>query len=121
MADGNGKIEGWFVVQQMGHRNLIGEVKQIQMGETALLRVDVPGYSEEVEVWKDDGDTVVERRTFEPRFEIINPASIYALAPVTKEKAMELLVSRGTTPFWIEPKLIEPVKGKMRELPQIPF
>lgn len=112
----NGKLEGWFLVQQMGHRNLIGEVKQLQMGETALLRIDIPAYSEEVETWDAEGRTVVERRHYDARFEIISPASIYAIAPVTQEKAMEVLKARGSTPFWVEPKLIEPVKIQ-RQLP----
>jgi hypothetical protein len=118
----SGKLEGWCIVSQMGHRTIIGEVKQLQMGETVLLRVDVPEYSEEVERWTDDGRAFVERNTYAARFEIISPASIYSIAPVTEEVARKMLGSRATTPQWVEPKLVEPIPQTTRLLPGgLPF
>jgi hypothetical protein len=109
----NGGIEGWYVVSQMGHKTMIGDVRQVQMGEAVLLRVDIPEYTSVSGYYNIEGKYVQEARTFAGRAEFISPASIYSLTPISKEAAMKLLATgRMSEPTWLEPTRIEAAPAK---------
>jgi hypothetical protein len=103
-----GGLEGWAVVQQMGYRTLVGEVRQVQFGDAVLLRVDTPEHVRESRTWDADGNPVTERTTYAAGVQFVGPSSVYSIAIVSKEVAVKLLESdRSTVPAWAEPKLIE--------------
>jgi len=62
------KIEGWAILELMGHRKLAGKVGEHEMGGQVLLRLDVP----DGEGWST---------------QFYGPGAIYCLTPTTEETA----------------------------------
>lgn len=71
MAESATRIDGWFIVELMGHRRLAGRVSEVTIAGAGFLRVDVPG---------DAGQADVATQFFQP-------SSVYALTPTTEELA----------------------------------
>lgn len=67
------QFEGWFIVEQMGHKRLAGYVKECQIAGQGFLRVDVKDESEEIKATQ-----------------IISPSTIYCLTPCTEDVARAL-------------------------------
>lgn len=67
------KIDGWCVVELMGHRRLVGRVTETELAGTGML---------EVEVHTPDGTVVTQ---------VYSPQALYCLTPITEDSAMEML------------------------------
>lgn len=66
-------FESWAVLELMGHRQRPGFVKEVEIAGGKMLRIDIPGDTEE--------DTVTE---------FYGISSVYALRPVSEEIARDL-------------------------------
>lgn len=65
------KLDGWAIVEVMGHSRYAGKVSEHTIGATAFVRIDVPEASESV-----------------PGFtKFLGAGSIFAITPVTEEVA----------------------------------
>jgi len=84
-------LQGWFIVELMGHRRLAGRVTEQTIAGVGFLRVDVPGV----------GDEPIATQFF-------LPTAIYALTPTTEAMARRVA----------EASRVEPVKEW--ELPRRP-
>lgn len=62
-------MEGWAVLELMGHRKLAGQVSVVQIGGHAFFRIDVPDPGAH-------GST-----------QFYSPAAVYCLTPTTEEVA----------------------------------
>lgn len=67
------KIDGWCVVELMGHRRLVGRVTETEVAGAGMLGV---------EVHLPDGPIVTQ---------VYSPQSLYCLTPITEDSAMEML------------------------------
>lgn len=63
------KFEGWYIVEQMGHKRLSGYVQEATIAGHGFLRVDVYGMGQ------------IKATQF------IEPGTVYCLTPVTEEVA----------------------------------
>lgn len=64
-------VDGWVILELMGHRRLAGHVSEVMGGGLAgFIRIDVPG----------EGDTVQATQFYAP-------GAIYCLTPTTEEAA----------------------------------
>lgn len=63
-------LQGWFIVELMGHRRLAGYVTEQTIAGAGFLRIDVPG---------EDGKA---RAT-----QFYPPSSVYAMTPTTEAMA----------------------------------
>lgn len=60
------KFEGYALLELMGHRQLAGMVREVEVAGHAMLRVDVPAIGED------------------PKYStFVSPLSLYCLTPVT--------------------------------------
>ena len=84
-------LEGWFIVELMGHRRLAGYLTEQTIAGAGFLRIDVPGT---------DGQPAATQ--------FFAPSSVYALTPTTEATARR--VAEGSR--------VEPVKEW--ELPRRP-
>lgn len=98
-----GNVEGWHIVEMMGHRKEIGFVTTEAYGAAVLFRVDTPGLPEREFIltrpeYADDGDSglcrqwvpagaKVKRAAVPPRSCLVAPGSLYAMNPCTEEAA----------------------------------
>lgn len=82
-------LQGWFIVELMGHRRLAGYVTEQTIAGAGFLRIDVPG----------PGTEALATQFFAP-------SSVYALTPTTEAMARRVA----------EASRVEPVKEW--ELPQ---
>lgn len=62
--------DGWYLVEQMGHKRLPGYLRQVTIAGAGLLRVDVPSDP--------------------PVTQIIHPSTLYALTPIDEALARAL-------------------------------
>lgn len=74
MAENHATIDGWYIVELMGHRRLAGRVSEVTVAGAGFLRIDVPG---------DAG---------QPDFvtQFVRPESLYALTPTTEALARQV-------------------------------
>jgi hypothetical protein len=63
-------FEGWYIVEQMGHKKLAGYVREATIAGAGFLRVDVPA---------SEGSPAVTQ--------FLRPDTIYAITPVAEELA----------------------------------
>lgn len=63
-------FEGWYIVEQMGHKKLAGFVREATIAGAGFLRVDVPASDEQPAVTQ-----------------FLRPDTIYAITPVAEELA----------------------------------
>lgn len=71
--------EGWAVVDQLGHRRLVGHVQTIRIGNTVMLEIEQPEI-----LWKDrpghrPGDKDGARVVLDAHRVTIHPSTIYGL------------------------------------------
>lgn len=69
------KIDGWAVLELMGHRRLGGRVKETTVAGAPFIRIDIPGGE------KDGKD-------FATQF--YAPGAVYAITPCSEEAARKL-------------------------------
>jgi hypothetical protein len=62
--------DGWYLVEQMGHKRLAGYVREITLAGAGLLRVDVPSEP--------------------PMTQLIHPSTLYCLTPIDEALARRL-------------------------------
>ena len=74
-------FEGWYIVEQMGHKRLAGFVQEVQIAGCGFLRVDVP----------DEGNTLKVSQ-------FILPSTIYCLTPCVEAIAREVARRINPTP-----------------------
>lgn len=88
-------LEGWCIIEILGHRKLGGMVREVQIAGAGFLRIDVPNK---------DGVTVATQ--FYP------PSSVYAITPVAEEVARAFAVNNMPQPVtrWElpAPRSVEP-------------
>lgn len=72
-----GRVDGWGILEVMGHRRLAGRVTEVEVCGARMLRVDVPDVSEEA------APDAVYLTQFYP------PSAIFCLTPATEAKARE--------------------------------
>jgi hypothetical protein len=72
-----GRVDGWGILEVMGHRRLAGQVTEVEVCGARMLRVDVPDTSEEA------APDAVHLTQFYP------PSAIFCLTPTTEAKARE--------------------------------
>ncbi len=77
------KLSSFAVVEMMGHRKIVGHVKESDIGVSNLIRVDVLGKKGEFE-----------------RTEYIGAGSIYCLTIVSEEAAKAVAASNAPEPTW---------------------
>lgn len=78
MENQNTNFETWAIIEVFGHEKYAGFVKDITIGSTTMLQVQVP-------------ETGKEREYPLPGFQkIFNPSSIFSLTPVSEEYAREM-------------------------------
>ena len=97
-----GNVEGWHIVEMMGHRKEIGFVTTEAYGAAVLFRVDTPDLPEREFVltrpdYADVGEiglrqwvpagAKVKRAAVPPRSCLVAPGSLYAMNPCTEEAA----------------------------------
>lgn len=98
------RLEGWCVIEMMGHRKEIGYVTTQAFGPAVLFRVDTPGLPEReyvlddpeyarvngVRQWCPKG-TRVQRAASPARSCLVTPGSLYAINPCSEELAMKMI------------------------------
>ncbi len=85
-------VDGWAIMELMGHRRLGGYVKEVQVGGAPFFRIDIPGEP--------------------PATQLYSPASIYCLTPTTE--AIARAVAARNVP---EPMQAWELPRALRELP----
>jgi len=87
-AGGQTTIQGWAIVELMGHNVIAGQVAEQTIAGAAFLRVDVPGLEGQ------------------PGFtKLFGGAAIYAITPTTEEMARQAAGRLATRPvsLWVVP------------------
>jgi hypothetical protein len=79
MADAK-TIDGWAVLELMGHRRMAGRVTEALVGGTTLLRIDIP---------RNDGSTVTQ---------FYGVGSVYCITPTTEEVARAVALANPPEP-----------------------
>jgi hypothetical protein len=84
-------MEGWAILELMGHRRLAGKVSIVQLGGAAFFRIDVPNPGAK-------GST-----------QFYSPAAVYCLTPTTEEIAKGLAARIQPEPVhrWELPQLVD--------------
>jgi hypothetical protein len=67
---GSDPFDQWAIVEMLGHRRVIGRVTEQGIAGAGFIRIDTPD---------DDGGTI--------QSQIVAPASIYAITPISEEAA----------------------------------
>lgn len=75
------RFEGWFIIEQMGHKRLAGFIQEQQIAGCGFLRIDVPGDAEAM-----------------PVSQFIHPSTVYCLTPCTEEVVRALVKKMNYTP-----------------------
>lgn len=76
-------LQGWFIVELMGHRRLAGWVTEQTIAGAGFLRVDVPG------IGTDDGKVATQ---------FFAPSSVYAMTPTTEAMARRVALDCRVEP-----------------------
>lgn len=74
MSDAETVVDGWFLVELMGHRRLAGRLSEVQIAGEGFLRLDIPGEAGEADV----------------ATQFYRPASVYALTPIGEDVARKI-------------------------------
>lgn len=98
------RMAGWAIVDQMGHRRLLGHVDTVYLGDVALLRIVQPAFTPPprtvaYEDWLDTHGTIPKGATIhfapEPeRVTFVTPSSLYAMEAST-EGVVRAMLSNG--------------------------
>jgi len=83
-------IDGWYILELMGHRRLAGRVTEKTIAGAGFLRIDVPA--------EEPGASVATQ--FYP------PSAVYCMTPTTEATARE--VARGCQPAPVHPWEMRP-------------
>jgi hypothetical protein len=83
-------IDGWYLVELMGHRRLAGQLSERQIAGEGFLRLDVPA----------PGRTVTQ---------YYRPGVVYALTPITEDTARRMAARSFPEP--VQPWELEPAKS----------
>lgn len=59
----------WAIVEQLGHRRLVGQLSEVDVAGAPMLRIDIP--------------------TDPPTFRLASSASLYGIIPITEEEARQ--------------------------------
>lgn len=70
-TDDTTKLEGWAILELMGHRRLGGYVQEQEIAGHGMLRIDVPS--------EEDGKALATQ--------FYSPSALYCLTPTTEEMA----------------------------------
>ncbi len=62
-------LEGWAIVELMGHRRLVGQVSEVEVAGTGMLRIEVPTKAGMVT-------------------QFVAPSAVYAITPTTEQSAL---------------------------------
>jgi hypothetical protein len=76
-------LDGWCVLELMGHRRLAGRVQEVTVAGQGFLRIDIPA---------------VKGR--EPVTQLYSPGSVYAITPTTEELAKAVAESISHEPVY---------------------
>lgn len=82
MAESSATIDGWYIVELMGHRRLAGRVTEVTVAGAGFLRIDVPGNADQPDV----------------ATQFVQPCSVYALTPTTEELARRVAATSRPAP-----------------------
>lgn len=75
-------VDGWFLVELMGHRRLAGRLSEVQIAGEGFLRLDIPGDAGEADV----------------ATQFYRPASVYALTPIGEDVARKVAAAHRPQP-----------------------
>lgn len=70
--------EGWAILELMGHRRLAGQVSEVEIAGSKMLRIETPGPN--------------------PVTQFYSSAAIYCLTPTTEEVARAIAETNRPTP-----------------------
>ena len=74
-------VNGWYIVEQLGHKRLAGYLTEAVIAGAGFLRIDIPGA---------DGQP--------PATQYIAPSTLYALTPTTEETARRVAAINRPAP-----------------------
>lgn len=93
-------MQGWFIVELMGHRRLAGWVTEQTIAGAGFLRVDVPGPQKEPLATQ-----------------FFAPSSVYAMTPTTEAMARRVALNSSIAPVkaWELPERpsLPPARGEV--------
>ena len=97
-------FDSWAIVEMLGHRRVIGRVTEQVIAGAGFIRIDVPG---------EGGDPAVTQ--------IVAPASIYCITPVSEQVARLTARARPVRPIttWDLPQDIRDMIRKAEFAPQL--
>lgn len=75
-------FDEWAIVEMLGHRQIAGHVREVQIAGAGFLRVDIPA---------GDGTTAATQ--------YISPASVYAVHPVDEQTAQLVADNHDQAPM----------------------
>lgn len=81
MSEKTDAIEGWAILELMGHRRLGGFVREEEIAGAAFVRIDVPAA---------DGG--------EPYTQFYSPSAVYCITPTTEETGRAVAESYKPAP-----------------------
>jgi hypothetical protein len=64
---------GWCVLELMGHRQLAGQLRSVELVGASFLRIDIPGSEDRA-----------------PATQFYSPGAVYAITPTSEEVARRL-------------------------------
>ena len=86
------EYEGWAIIEIMGHTKAVGQIKEVSMAGTVLLKVNIPD--------PENGETLLTQ--------YYGGSSIFSVTPCDKETAMKMIERQ----YW---NLSEPVRLALKE------
>lgn len=78
MSEANA-FEGWFIVEQMGHKRMAGYIRSVTVAGAGFICIDVPSDP--------------------PLTQLIRPETVYCLTPCTEETARGMCKSMCVQPI----------------------
>lgn len=81
MSEKTDAIEGWAILELMGHRRLGGYVKEHEIGGSAFVRIDVPASKDRLAMTQ-----------------FYSPGAVYCLTPTTESTARAVAVIGAPVP-----------------------
>lgn len=81
-------IDGWAILELMGHRRLAGHLSEVQIGGASFIRIDVPA-----DLPGDDPASVPFGAT-----QIYSPAAIYCVTPCDEDTARKVATLNRPAP-----------------------
>ena len=77
----SGTIDGWAILELMGHRRLGGQVSEAMIAGASFIRIDVPGHGV---------DPVATQ--------FYAPGAVYCITPTTEETARAVAITNRPAP-----------------------